>query len=75
MLAFDAEYRFPHPDLGRMSYIDWPRVAERFDGVIIAPYQWKHRLELMWYYGWDCASGCIWNARAVSCFEVAETVE
>ena len=47
--------------------IDWPRVAEQYDGIIIAPYQWEHRLDGRisdWYYGWDCASGCIWRPTA-----------
>lgn len=45
--------------------IDWARVATFYDGIIIAPYQWERRMTLMWYYGWDCASGCIWNLHAV----------
>lgn len=46
--------------------IDWRAVAADYDGIIIAPYQWSHRLELSWYYGWDCASGCIWNLDAIA---------
>lgn len=49
--------------------IDWQAVAEVYDGLIIAPYQWSHRLNTKastWYYGWDCASGCIWNAQAIA---------
>ena len=41
--------------------IDWNRVTSEFDGIVISPYQRECRHELMWYYGWDCASGCIWN--------------
>lgn len=57
--------------LGRYSrsYIDWRFVAKKFDGILIAPYVWERRLEKPlsdWYYGWDCASGVIWNARAVA---------
>lgn len=39
--------------------IDWPRVAETYDGIVIAPYQWSRRLDgdARWYYGWDCAAG------------------
>lgn len=49
--------------------IDWPRVAKDFDGIVIAPYQWQRRMthHTFWYYSWDCASGCIWKARAVEC--------
>lgn len=47
-------------------YINWPKVAENFDGIIIAPYLSDCRHDLSWYYTWDCASGCIWDARAVA---------
>lgn len=49
--------------------IDWPRVATLHSGIVIAPYQWTHRLDgdlSGWYYSWDCASGCIWDASAVA---------
>lgn len=57
--------------------IDWEKVAEVYDGIIIAPYQWDYRLPMEWppairghisnwYYGWDCASGCIWNPAAIA---------
>lgn len=52
--------------------IPWEKVGERYDGIIISPYQWSHRLDGAvsdWYYGWDVASGCIWNARAVASLE------
>jgi hypothetical protein len=44
-------------------WIDWPRVAADWDGLVIAPYQWSLRFDprVPWYYGWDCASGCVWN--------------
>jgi len=65
---------FPEFDLsfprmyGRTRYFDsmnYGKVAESFGGIEITPYQWEKRLESMWYYGWDCASGCIWNPDAV----------
>lgn len=46
--------------------IDWRKVAEEHAGLIIAPYHWQHRLELSWYYGWDCASGCIWDVSVIA---------
>lgn len=47
----------------KMCLIDWQRVADRYAGIIIAPYQWSRRYEMstMWYYGWDCASACFWD--------------
>jgi len=43
--------------------IDWGRVTQVYDGILITPYLWdaRYRPKTMWYYGWDCASGCIWN--------------
>lgn len=46
---------------------DWRRLAERYDGLEIAPYQWERRLSRIgWYYPWDCASGVIWRPKGVT---------
>jgi hypothetical protein len=45
--------------------INWPAFAARFSGIIIAPYQWSARMKHDWYYGWDVASGCIWDLSAI----------
>lgn len=47
--------------------IDWLKVANIYQGIIIAPYIWQRRMSehTFWYYGWDCASGCVWDIRAV----------
>lgn len=57
---------------GSSKAIDWSRVANHYQGIIIAPYQWECRLhrDHMWYYGWDCASGCIWDASAIELVRV-----
>jgi hypothetical protein len=62
--AFNA--RFGGSDPYDLRSIKWGQVKALYDGMIIAPYQWQHRLGLMWYYGWDCASGVIWNLSAVA---------
>lgn len=88
--AFDEEYgvywSYGGPDQYRPSgyhnrRIDWLRLANEYDGLIIAPYVWSCRLGegdhqhariSDWYYGWDCASGCIWNGtNAIAAFETA----
>lgn len=70
--AFTAKYgtdRFP---MG--LEIDWARVAETYQGILITPYQWSCRLGdgSAWYYGWDCASGCIWDLAAIDSIRVIE---
>lgn len=67
LVAFDAKFRKTLDPL-TIRNIDWPKVKELYDGLIIAPYHWSHRLDLMWYYGWDCASGVIWNLSAIADF-------
>lgn len=62
-----------HPKHGDWC-INWRRVSERYSGIIIAPYIWERRLDHPpgtgnWYYTWDCASGCIWDAAAIARLE------
>lgn len=53
-----------------ISNIDWARVAAKYDGIEICPYQRDRRTSLLWYYSWDVASGCIWRKRAI--LDIAE---
>lgn len=68
---FHERYAEPFVLGSKMDFIciDWRKVAEKYDGIIIAPYRWEFRLDgeiSKWYYGFDCASGCIWNPRAIA---------
>lgn len=69
---FGVKYGKPTSEPYARGYIDWARVAREYNGLIIAPYQWPARLDerSFWYYGWDCASGCIWGAAAVQSIEL-----
>lgn len=70
--AFGKKYASPDSIFPGMS-IDWPRVAQEYSGIEIAPYQHTLRLDLdvSWYYGWDVASGCVWDPEVI---EVSERV-
>lgn len=46
--------------------VRWAEITQEYDGIEIAPYNWSRRLELGWYYTWDCASGCIWQPRGAT---------
>lgn len=50
-----------------LRYIDWPAVAGRYAGILISPYSWELRLahDFLWYYGWDCASACVWDLSTI----------
>lgn len=65
---YDKPLEYPGYRFRKGYCIDWRRVAADWPGIIIAPYQWSLRLyELThWYYGWDCASGCIWDANMIA---------
>lgn len=71
--AFDDKYRqAPILPTGLLYEIDWGMVARDFDGLEIAPYRWERRLDFLWYYGWDCASGVIWRPRNATVTYVGE---
>ena len=81
MEKFTAEYgrewgghllKPPLKDTAWEKSIDWTEITQRHDGIIIAPYQWSCRMSLSWYYGWDAASGCIWNLDAIADFSAQE---
>lgn len=82
--AFDARYHelehISHPGYGLEPYDDcrgirWDQVAEEWDGIEIAPYQWGRRLGgHIWYYSWDCASGVIWRPQGASLTLLKELV-
>jgi len=71
IFCFNDQYSIELP-YGIME-IDWKRVADDYDGIEIAPYQWKCRLDtrVFWYYGWDCASGCLWRPKQSTLKELA----
>ncbi len=82
--AFSEKYRTDHYlaelaadwhaiSLGFDDFIDWPKVVKDYAGVEISPYLYERRLTVMWYYGWDCASGIIWDMSAMkACNLVAQ---
>lgn len=73
LVAFTDTYGGPIPGwFSQRIEIDWIRVAQAFGGVIIAPYQWPARMSLSWYYGWDVASGCIWDLDAIESVDPIE---
>lgn len=54
-------------------YIDWPKVAQKYSGIEICPYVYEKRLTLLWYYGWDVASGCIWDPKAITKIDLIQS--
>jgi hypothetical protein len=64
-----------HPRKHMNRCIEWEKVSGVYDGIIITPYIWERRMDLNWYYTWDCASGCIWNVRAIKAIDLIEVSE
>jgi hypothetical protein len=64
----------PWRDGRQCLWVDWARVAQKWPGIVIAPYQWSMRLDMShsWYYSWDVASGCIWDASIIESVERVE---
>lgn len=59
--------KHPYRPFDVESFINWERVAQQYDGIEITHYLYERRLykNCEWYYGWDIASGCIWNTNIV----------
>lgn len=87
LMGFTDKYKADN-ELNRITYrskaltstdmvmsIDWQQVAKDYQGIIITPYIWKLRLNpyTMWYYSWDCASGCIFDLSAIDSFELVRS--
>jgi hypothetical protein len=43
------------------DFIDWEKVINKYDGILISPYSKILGYKLCWYNSWDCASICVWN--------------
>ena len=43
------------------NYIMWGDVAEKYSGIIVNPYSRSRSRKYLWYHGWNCAGGCIWD--------------
>lgn len=80
--AFTFVYRLRAEWLGAMGdsdyvmAIDWNQLAKEYDGIIITPYQMTRRWTFCgaaWYSPWDCASGCIWKAKAIKHVEALQS--
>ena len=65
LMMFNREYQSNLSDTGHRRLIYWKKVADKYDGIEINPYQFEARYQYLWYYGWDIASGCIWNLKNV----------
>jgi hypothetical protein len=65
LLAFNKNYGVK---TDFFNVIDWTRVASDYGGIEISPYNYKLRMEreVFWYYGWDVASGCVWNEGVIT---------
>jgi hypothetical protein len=56
---FHNQYRTPD------GMINWEKVAREYRGIIIKNYIPEARMKYPWFYTWDVASGCVWDASAV----------
>ncbi len=57
-----------------VQFPNWERIALEWKGILIPRYHWQCRLDVMWYYPWDCSSGCIWDMTAVE-MEQSEPID
>ena len=67
LFSFSDKYPIEASYFSGLGYVDWSAVTKDYGGVIIAPYLWgcRNNQKSMWYYGWDVASGCIWDLACI----------
>jgi len=52
--------------LGQFSkYVAWGEVAEKHSGIVIVPFSRARRETYLWYYGLNCAGGCVWDTSVI----------
>lgn len=59
---FHLQYGISFKTHEKYKTIDWKAVMKDYGGIEIAPYIHQRRFSYLWYYGFDIASGCIWDA-------------
>ena len=47
------------------NYIMWEEVAGKYSGIVINPYFRSRSRTCLWYYGWNCAGGCVWDTDVI----------
>jgi hypothetical protein len=79
---FGMAKKYPYEIENFNSYLDtyqlnWNEIKKEYQGIIIPQYFWACRMSLYscWYYGWDCASGCIWDLSCIEEFKLKENME
>lgn len=71
----DFTSTFEYSQNGLLPRIDWERVYKIYQGIIISPYHQDFGYQKIWYYGWDCSSGCIWDLNAIDNFTLDSILE
>lgn len=74
LFSFTQKYPFKYESDRNTRWLDWNKVKEEYQGIIIPKYLCECRLsrKSSWYYGWDCASGCIWDITCIKEFKKTE---
>jgi hypothetical protein len=57
------------------NYILWEEVAGKYSGIIIYPYLQERSQTYLWYWGWNCAGGCIWDTTIIRLGKPCKMVE
>ena len=65
LMVFTRQHQSLKNVTGEGDAIDWDVISKKYEGIEINPYQQEARTQYIWYYGWDVASGCIWNLNKV----------
>lgn len=76
LTEFTNMYGYSISNLLTMQHINWIKVAETYKGIEIPNYLYNCRLDhnFFWYYGWDVASGCIWDTSTIKSLTIIDNL-
>jgi len=60
---FVDEYSTTDLKCWKFNKLKVEKLINNYDGLEISHYFYEYRLNVHWYYSWDCASGVIWTPR------------
>ena len=63
-----------YPGMHANMALGWKPIVSQYQGIVMAPYFYELRfnIETSWYYGWDCASACVWDLDAIESIQLME---
>jgi len=75
VMDFNFQYKINKVGNDLNMFIDWPKVAKNFAGILIPDFDPTLAERFEWYYTWDLSSGCYWRDWPIKKIEFVDKLE